>query len=494
MATGSPTPWSKQRSFLVLAVIIAVAATLRFGFAANKSLVLDEFHSYFHASRSSVDSFFQTLRLDNHPPLSFAMISASRSIFGESELALRLPAILFGLTELLLVARIAKLLGLNRGRLLAVALLAASSLHLDFSTQVRMYALHALAVTGLVEAILSTLSIQPNESTAMPRTRIALWLTVGMLNHYFFVQYAFWIAVAGLIATRLDWKRLRVFVFPTVCAAVLCLPWYATGFREQLGHELPPGGDNIGVKALGEAFVHMFFLNVRLGGETLRQVFICSGILTFLSAVIGCLMFFARSNTGRDRAGPIFVATIAFWVPVATTVTAALFARAGFTWHYVLPSAAALAIFAAHFADQSRLGRAVVSFAIASAFALSILNAMSPGTENFRGAVKLVLDQLQPGDAVVSVEWQPPLFPQGQPYNYYSTRVGLMNNAPQLLPMNGGFSVAWPEDLLRHQRVWVLSSRLPNQALLLRTLRENFEQVSSERFGFQPTVLLFALR
>jgi len=494
MASDSRTRSTNRRAFWVLAVIFLVAAALRIGFAQQKSLVLDEFHSYFHATRASFDAFIETLTLDNHPPLSFAIIAGSRALFGESEFALRLPAIIYGLLELLLVLRLAKLIGLRRGRAFAVALLAASSLHLDFSTQVRMYALHALAVTGLIEGVLSTLSTPASESARMARTRVGLWLTVGMLNHYFFVQYAFWIAIAGLIATRGEWKRLKPFVAPTLIAAVLCLPWYATSFREQLGHELPPGGANVGIVALGEAFVHMFFLNVRLGGETLRLIYIGSGITAFCAAAVGLLLLFTGSRSKREQTAPIFMGTIAFWVPLATTITAAVFARAGFTWHYVLPSAAALALLAAKAADDSRLARGVVGVVILSALSLSVLNAKSPGTENYRGAVQFVIDRLRPSDAVVSVEWQPPLFPQGQPWNYYAPRSKFETPPPRPLPMSGGFSLDDPAQLLQHERVWVLSSYLPDKARLLRTLRRDFDEIESQRFGFQPTILLFERR
>ena len=494
MASDSQTRSTDRRVYWAVAAILLVAAVLRIGFAQQKSLVLDEFHSYFHATRTSFDSFIETLTLDNHPPLSFAIIAGSRALFGDNEFAMRFPAIIYGLLELVLVVRLAGLIGLGRGRALAVALLAASSLHLDFSTQVRMYALHALAVTGLVEGILSTLGATPAQSTRMARARVGLWLTVGMLNHYFFVQYALWIAIAGLFATRGEWKRLKPFVAPTLIAAALCLPWYATGFREQLGHELPPGGDNIGIVALGEAFVHMFFLNVRLGGETLRLVYIGSGIAVFFAAVAGLLMLHFGSHSNRERSAPIFIGTIAFWVPLAATITAAVFARAGFTWHYVLPSAAALALLAAKAADDSRFARVIVVFVIASALSLSVLNAKSRGTENFRGATQYVVDRLQPNDAVVSVEWQPPLFPQGQPWNYYAPRSQFETLPPASLPISRGFFLDNPQDLLQHERVWVISSSLSNEALLFRPLRKDFDEVESQRYGFRPIVVLFERR
>ena len=482
---------SHRTNCWVIGFVIGAAALIRIVFATRKSFVLDEFHSYFHATRDSVAGFFGPLILDNHPPLSFAIIAASRALFGESEFALRLPAIVYGLLELWIVARIAKRIGLTKAPALAVALLAASSLHLDFSTQARMYALHALAVTGLVEALLSTLAA-PHEPIGKARFRVGLWLTVGLLNHYFFIQYGFWIALAGLIAMRGQWQRLKCLITPTLVAIALVSPWYLTGFREQLAHQLPPGGANIGLRSLAEAFVHMFYLNVRIGGPLLRIIFIASGALATIAAGLGFLKLYTNRSSAASRTTASLLGTVAFLVPIATTLTAAIFTRAGFTWHYVLPSAAALALLAAVNAERSRLGRILLYCLIASALLLSILNAKSTGTEDYRAAVRTVAERFEPGDAVISVEWQPPLFPQGQPWNYYSKRLPL-NFAPPPTPlaMDFGFNLAHPTEIAQYHRIWVLSSYLPSGARLLRALRTKFTETESIRFGFQPTVLLF---
>jgi len=128
-----------------LFVLLVVALALRVAAALRKSLVLDEFHTWFHATRPSLQAFFETLELDNHPPLGFAAVALARVLFGSSELALRTPALLFGLVELVLLFVLARRLCAPRVALAATALLTLSSLHIDFSSQARMYALHSLA-------------------------------------------------------------------------------------------------------------------------------------------------------------------------------------------------------------------------------------------------------------------------------------------------------------------------------------------------------------
>ena len=91
--------------------VLAVALVVRVAYALRKGLVLDEFHSLFHATRQSLGGFFETLVLDNHPPLSFLLIGGSAQVFGDGEFALRLPALLCGLVEVALVVRLARHLG-----------------------------------------------------------------------------------------------------------------------------------------------------------------------------------------------------------------------------------------------------------------------------------------------------------------------------------------------------------------------------------------------
>lgn len=465
----------------LLLLVLAAALAVRVGFALHKGLVLDELHSLHHASRPDLASFFESLRADNHAPLALLVIAGARRLFGDSELALRSPAIVYGMLELVLVARLARRAGLSR-RWWAVALLAASSLHLDFSTQVRMYALLSLAVTGLTDAALGRLGGE-RRSAAW----IALWTFVGLHAHYYFLHYLLGLGAAVLVAAALDrGARPRV---PGAAGAVAlagaaALPWYLWGFREQLGHGLPPGGDDVGLAGLAEGMVHLFFLNVRIGGPALRVAFVLCGGLALVASAWGL----ARLVRDREtRSAGVLLAATGFVVPVTATLVAQALPRAGFTWSYVLPSAAPLAVAIAA-AARPALGRAAAGTVLAAAATLSVLNATSRGTEDFPGAVRLVLDEHRPGDAVVSVEWQPALFPQGMPWDYYAPR--LADAPPERLAMRG-YTVADPGELRAARRVLLLRSKLPADQPLMQLLARHFTKVSERNFGFGRDVLVF---
>lgn len=483
---------------LALAAVTAVllaAAAVRLVAAVQKSLVLDEFHTWFHATRPSVGAFFETLRLDNHPPLGFAAVALARDLFGSAELALRTPALLFGLAELALVAWFAaRTLGRPRA-LAALALLAASSLHVDFSSQARMYALHALAAT--VTLIAGHALLTGERASRRAQGWLAVSLAAAFHTHYFGGQYVlgYGLAALGLAASdRALRARLARFALPVAAATLVSLPWALTGFRAQFAHHLPPGGDDTTLAGLAEAFVHLFFLNVRLGGDALRLAFIAGGGVVLL---LGALGAWALVRGRPQRPLGVLLAVGAFGVPTLAWALAGLSPRLGFTWHYILPSAAPLALLAAvgasagaHVASRAVRGGAW-AVALGLAVTLTALNVATSGTEDFRGAVAYLVAQFEPGDAVICVEWQPALFPQGQPYDYYAPRLSAA--PPARLPCRN-FTLTDPAALATAGRVLVLRKSLPPEQDLWRLLQERFELVETTSFGFALDVTLWRRR
>ena len=90
----------------VLAPCVAGALLWTIG-AARKSLWTDEFHTLHHVREPDWGALLAVVREDNHPPLSFALQRLSVGLFGESEVALRLPGVIAGVALLALAARFA---------------------------------------------------------------------------------------------------------------------------------------------------------------------------------------------------------------------------------------------------------------------------------------------------------------------------------------------------------------------------------------------------
>ncbi len=462
--------------------IVLAALVARVFFAQHKGLVLDEFHTLFHASRESIWALLEGLRDDNHPPLAVLMVRVSRELFGDSPLALRLPAIFCGGLELLLVASIARR-WVGAGAALAVGLVAASSLHLDFSTQVRMYALLSLSVTGLLRALLSAMEQDGRH------WGLAGWIVLGVHSHYYFFLYGGLLVVMALglmLGEAQGRARVRALVPALGIGVALCLPWCLWGFTQQLSHDLAPGGDDLGWRGLAEAMLHLLFLNVRIGGEGLRLVFMAlAGLGLGLSSIGAWSLMRERSR----RASGVLLATSAFGVPLVAFTLATLVPRAGFTWHYILPSLPGFALLIARGGGLGLPARLASASVLAGALVLSVLNLRGPGTEDYPGAVNLILDGYRAGDLVVCVEWQPPLFPIGMPWDYYAGR--LSEEPPPKEEMNGTH-LRHPGRLSGATRVFVLASRLPKNHGLIHLLEDQFELQDHTNFGFGREVYLYA--
>lgn len=221
-----------RRILLGLFAALLFAAGTRVVYMLTKSLVLDEFHSYYHATAVDWKGLMAGLQRDNHPPLSFLIIGAASSALGTAEWVLRSPAFLMGLVEIALVASIAG--GVRRrtgdsrnwaAPIWAAALLSASSLHFDYGTQARMYAFLALFVTVCTYALiaLAERDDQPTQSMKGPAISFALAATAAFHTHYFAVQYVGTLSVVFVAVALVANQRraLRAFSAAAAVAAAL---------------------------------------------------------------------------------------------------------------------------------------------------------------------------------------------------------------------------------------------------------------------------------
>ena len=84
---------------------------------------------------------------DTHPPLYYFSLLAWTSVFGAGEYALRSLSVFFGVLTIPVVFSIGRLLAGTQVGLIAAALLATSPIHVQYSTEVRMYSLLPLMVS-----------------------------------------------------------------------------------------------------------------------------------------------------------------------------------------------------------------------------------------------------------------------------------------------------------------------------------------------------------
>ena len=126
----------------IIAVLL-LAALLRFYGLADENLWLDESFSWAQATMSYGD-MMGTVMVDVHPPLYFNILFATVNVLGESEFALRLPSVLFGLLTVWMVYLVG--LRLKLGRYALAAAFCLRSLYFRFAI------LRKLACTHLPRA------------------------------------------------------------------------------------------------------------------------------------------------------------------------------------------------------------------------------------------------------------------------------------------------------------------------------------------------------
>jgi uncharacterized membrane protein len=254
MSDTSPRPRRKQRdtaaTVLLIILILATAASLRFYNLDAQSLWADEGNSAAMAMRS-LDEIATAAANDIHPPLYYWLLQLWTSFAGPSETGLRSLSALLGVALVLTLIGLGMRLGGVTLGLVAGTLAALSPFQMYYSQEARMYILLALeaAVTGygfwwliqredryLVE---QNVAGAPRARTWLPPLLlIALaWIT-GLYTHYAFpvimgvfsALYLAWVIATrryGAVVARLvRWGMLFAIML------VLYVPWLGVAFRQ----------------------------------------------------------------------------------------------------------------------------------------------------------------------------------------------------------------------------------------------------------------------
>jgi 4-amino-4-deoxy-L-arabinose transferase-like glycosyltransferase len=461
---------------------------LRLGNASFASLKLDDFHSLHHARSAGPGEFFRVLSQDNHPPLSFLLLKGARALFGEAAIGLRLPAILAGSLTLFLAWSIARRLS-PPARIFGTFLLAVSALHVEVSSDLRMYALLALTATGLLGALLDLLE------EGRGAWRVAVWTALGLHAHYHFLYVLASLGAASavlLFAHARYLPRRRAWALSLGLGCGLALPWYAWGFPVQLAHGLPPGGSNATITRFVEGLKSLVFWNVSVEGPWLRVVALGASAVLIVGTSVA-----AWSLARRARTAPAFatlLVTAALFVPFLTWLVATGSSRSGYEWRYLAGALPAFCLLAGALLEPEsvapRLLRNLAAFVGLLALLVSLGNLRDRGEENYRDAIAWIGARALPGDALVAADWQPQLFPHALAWDYYAPRLAPTLSAP--LEHTDDFSLRDPALLDRSTGAFCCLRSLPNHCGILRALRQRFEREEQHVFGHSVYVHRFS--
>jgi len=185
-------------------ITVLIFAFLLRVISLNQSLWLDEATTALVARMPIYDFFTRFMPADFHPPLYYLAISLWSTVFGYSEVALRIPSVIFGLLTIYVVYLIAKQARL-KWPILPALFLATSGLHVYYSQEARMYGLVTLLVSYLV-------------LTFIKRD----WLKFSILLPLIFLTDYVSLLILPVLFL---YKRSRKLVYSTIPLAITFLVW-----------------------------------------------------------------------------------------------------------------------------------------------------------------------------------------------------------------------------------------------------------------------------
>jgi len=459
-----------MKRYAGLALIVAVAAGLRFVLLGRNSLWFDEAFVAYAVQKSWRDLLVFLAERDNHPPLYYALVKGWVSIAGTSEVALRAPSAVFGTISVPLSYAIMRRLSGTVPALIAALLVAVSPFEVMAGQDARMYTL--LQLLTLAATLLLILPDRP-----WRRPAYAGALAAMVYTHYlgFLV-----IGANGVWTAWRDRRRLGEWMTDTGVAGILFVPWMSFFFEQITRHHgwgwAPhPLLDVGGLFAFGGS---LFGLGSFLfPGSPLSAAMVVAVLPFVVLAILG-----AR---GMALPALVLVAPVGTMALLPLVLRASLYPR----WYsFVFPFYAMLVANAAlRITPRQAIATALVAVVIACGLPVMGQYYFDPSYRlwNYRGAAAYVRAEFHPQDLLIFIgdEYSP------IPFDYY---YGATDGALTLMPTEGShrpanfFSSRIAEMARQHPRVWVISLvgwRRPTTQRLFPLLQTSYHEVSARTYS-----------
>lgn len=173
---------------IIATLLIALMIRL---ISLNQSLWLDEAINVLASREHSFLAIItQFAPGDFHPPLYYLFLKAWISLFGASEISVRIPSVLFGVATIYLTYLIGKKLFSKKTAIIASILMATAPLHIYYSQEARMYSMAAFLTSLSVYFFIKLIKENKNRfwfialSILMLYTDYLPWLMFLVFNCY----------------------------------------------------------------------------------------------------------------------------------------------------------------------------------------------------------------------------------------------------------------------------------------------------------------------
>lgn len=422
--------WLRHRDVLAVGGLCALGLLLRV--AVDRGLWADEAISVDLARRSFPGMIEQLRTVDVHPPLHSVILWFTTRLLGTSELAVRLPSMLFGAAIVPALFMAGRSLYDRRTGMAAAALGAVAPLLVWYSQEARMYSLFMLlavvALWGQVQAVrrgrLADWAIYATASAALVWTHYFSILFIAVQQAAFVVvAWRAWRRGDRQQATRLvkGWLGCLVVIGAAISALVPFIGDQVAGYGQRRAAQAPSNAGAAATASPGGVSLYGALANVvwALIGfhadRTMAQVV----------ALWPLGMLFALVALGRRRSAASSLVVAATVVPPAVLYLAAIRKPDLFELRYFAATAPLLVLLAARLLSVvacRRLALPVATVVVASVLVVGLsdqqLNGANPRAYDFRAALAEVGRRAGPDDVLL---YAPPYL--APVVNYYADEV-----------------------------------------------------------------------
>jgi len=226
-----------ERLYLLLGVgVFTLFAAIH---ACIFPLWFDELFTLFISRLSSLPDMLRAMPADGQPPLSYLVTRLSLRLFGESELAIRLPELLAYMAAGSLTYKIARRHGTPIQALFALALLLGAVMGIQQAYTARPYGL-LITFTALMFASWQAAALRQHRRF-LPLCGVALGISGAILSHHFGVMHVGLPLAAGETARLIRRRRIDGWMITAIAAGLsplaLTMPMMRQS-RLQLGNAI----------------------------------------------------------------------------------------------------------------------------------------------------------------------------------------------------------------------------------------------------------------
>jgi len=447
---------TRRRALLLVSVLTACGAALRFFRIDVQSLWLDELFSVLIARRNWVLVLADTAQGDTNPPLYNLLLHFSLQ-FGSDEVAARVVSFIFATATIPLFYALARDLFDERSAFLATAVLMINPLHIFYAQEARMYAQLAFFTLAAIFFFLRAWRIGRMRDWIL----FVLATTLAFYTHSLAFLNLLALDVFALLFRQTRRERWHTLALAHVAIALLFAPWMVALAQQAARVQAGFWGIFPSLLALFSTLYLFLFSNV------LPAFVVPFALFAALALIVFALLAAVRVvSAQRDDAPSMYFVLMILFVPLLGLFLLS-FIRPIFVERTILPASFGLYLlltWAVVNAPPRVLNR-VLGVAVLLAMLAALPNYyFDPETQKpqMRQAARALAAQIQPGDVVAHTSDSSALA-----FMYYAPSLSnhFLAGDPDYITTTtrgrtGRIAGLEPEDLnaivAEHSRVWLV--------------------------------------